>query len=114
MLLFLPTLLPRLTLVLSLMRRTRVMETHRFLFEKIYSWYTLCVRIFVTFLLEKTSSELSLALKTYDVRRQLNLMFSLSIHGKNKYWEIYLTVLDFWTGKIFPKILYTSTCYEEA
>ena len=28
-------------------------------------------------------------------------------HGKNKYWEIYLTVLDFWTGQIFPKILYT-------
>ena len=34
------------------------------------------------------------------------------LHGKNKYWEIYLTVLDFWTGQIFPKILYTF--YEEA
>ena len=31
---------------------------------------------------------------------------------KNKYWEIYLTVLDFWTGQIFPKILYTF--YDEA
>ena len=30
-----------------------------------------------------------------------------NVHGKNKYWEIYLTVLDFWTGKIFPKTLYT-------
>ena len=34
------------------------------------------------------------------------------LHGKNKYWEIYLTVLDFWTGQIFPKILYNF--YEEA
>ena len=31
----------------------------------------------------------------------------VDLHGKNKYWEIYLTVLDFWTGQIFPKILYT-------
>ena len=29
------------------------------------------------------------------------------VHGKNKYWEIYMTVFDFWTGQIFPKILYT-------
>ena len=33
-------------------------------------------------------------------------------HGINKYWKIYLTLLDFWTGQIFPKILYTF--YEEA
>ena len=25
------------------------------------------------------------------------------LHGKNKYWEIYLTVLDFWKAKIIPK-----------
>ena len=36
----------------------------------------------------------------------------LQAHGKNKYWEKYLTVLDFWTGQIFPKIPYTF--YEEA
>ena len=30
----------------------------------------------------------------------------MSVHGKNMYWEIYLIVLDFWTGQIFPKILY--------
>ena len=40
------------------------------------------------------------------------MYFKFSIQGNNKYWEIYLTVLDFWTGQIFPKILYTF--YEEA
>ena len=35
-----------------------------------------------------------------------------TVHERNKYWEIYLTVLDFWTGQIFPKILYTF--YDEA
>ena len=29
------------------------------------------------------------------------------LDGKNKYWGIYLTVSEFWTGQIFPKILYT-------
>ena len=34
------------------------------------------------------------------------------VHVKNKYWKIYLTVLDIWTGQISLQILYTF--YEEA
>ena len=40
------------------------------------------------------------------------IMYSY-IHEKNKYWEIYLTIVDFWTGQIIPKILYTLELYLE-
>ena len=46
--------------------------------------------------------------KTYELRTmkmcpQSGQIVFLS-HGKNKHWEIYLTVLDFWTGNFFSKI----------
>ena len=39
--------------------------------------------------------------------KNCNHCYPINLHGKHKYWEIYLTVLDFWTGQSFPKILYT-------